>query len=249
MTGNELEPATYLNHVRADATAFAAALSDPAVRERPVPSCPDWTGADLLWHLTEVYRWWTWIVVERRQSEDGYEPAERPAEGELDEAFQARCADLLAALSATPGDTAVWTWWADDGPSNVDAIIRRMAHETAMHRVDAQLTAGAVQPIDAALASDGIDELLSWFLPWLRSGVVAGSVHIHCGDIAGEWTIRPNDNDRFDVTREHAKGDCALRGAASDLLCALWRRGPVASIEVVGDAAVAQRFLGALQLD
>ena len=49
--------------------------------------------------------------------------------------------------------------------------------------------------------------------------------------------------DGFDVTREHAKGDCALRGAASDLLLVLWRRRPMSTIDVVGDADVAARFL------
>ena len=49
-------------------------------------------------------------------------------------------------------------------------------------------------------------------------------MHLHCTDVAGEWTVRPNDAGGFDVTREHAKGDCAIRGAASDILLALWRR-------------------------
>ena len=30
----------------------------------------------------------------------------------------------------------------------------------------------------------------------------------------------------YDVTREHAKGDAAMRGAAADLLLVLWRRLP-----------------------
>ena len=40
----------------------------------------------------------------------------------------------------------------------------------------------------------------------------------------------------------HAKGDCALRGAASDLLLVLWHRLPLSAIEVMGDVGVAERF-------
>jgi hypothetical protein len=104
-----------------------------------------------------------------------------------------------------------------------------------------------VSPVDAALASDGIDEFLSFFLN-TRRGAVSGSVHIHCTDVAGEWTIRESA-DGFDVTREHAKGDCAIRGTAHDILMALWRRGPLSACDVVGDAAVAERFVGASSLD
>ena len=35
-----------------------------------------------------------------------------------------------------------------------------MAHETAVHRVDAELARGASTPVDAGLAMDGVDELL-----------------------------------------------------------------------------------------
>jgi hypothetical protein len=45
------------------------------------------------------------------------------------------------------------------------------------------------------------------------------------------------------VTREHAKGDAALRGPAADLLLALWHRLPLDDLDVVGDRAVAERFV------
>lgn len=73
-------------------------------------------------------------------------------------------------------------------------------------------------------------------------------MHIHCTDVAGEWTIRETA-DGFDVTREHAKGDCAIRGAAHDILLALWRRTPLTNCDVVGDVAVAERFVAASALD
>jgi hypothetical protein len=74
-------------------------------------------------------------------------------------------------------------------------------------------------------------------------------VHVHCGDVAGEWTLRPDPTtDAFTVTREHAKGDCAIRGAASDILLGLWRRLPISALDIVGDADVAARFVAAPRL-
>jgi hypothetical protein len=77
---------------------------------------------------------------------------------------------------------------------------------------------------------------------------VAGSVHLHCGDVAGEWTVREADAG-FVGVREHSKGDCALRGSASDILLALWRRAPLSHLDVVGDADVAARFIAHTSLD
>jgi predicted lipid carrier protein YhbT len=77
---------------------------------------------------------------------------------------------------------------------------------------------------------------------------VGGSVHLHCTDVAGEWTVRPVA-DGFETAREHAKGDAAMRGTASDLLLALWRRIPVSALDVVGDGAVAERFVTATRLE
>ena len=72
-------------------------------------------------------------------------------------------------------------------------------------------------------------------------------MHIHCTDVAGEWTIR-EVGDGFDVTREHAKGDCAIRGASADILSVLLRQASLSAVDVVGDADVAVRFVAASTL-
>ena len=56
-------------------------------------------------------------------------------------------------------------------------------------------------------------------------------------------------DDGFAVAREHSKGDCAIRGPASDILLALWRRVPLSTCDVVGDADVAARFIAHTNLD
>jgi uncharacterized protein (TIGR03083 family) len=131
--------------------------------------------------------------------------------------------------------------------------VRRRAHETTEHRVDAESAAGNVAAIDPAFASDGIDEYLMMFAPRFGAGLgeLGGSLHLHCTDVEGEWLIVPGP-DGIVVTREHAKGDVAARGRAEDLLLLLWgRRGPsdaTPAVEVFGDEALLTRFVDAVNV-
>jgi hypothetical protein len=49
------------------------------------------------------------------------------------------------------------------------------------------------------------------------------------------------DESGIEFSREHAKGDAAVRGRAHDLLMWLWRRD-ASGVEILGDVDVAQRF-------
>jgi hypothetical protein len=121
-----------------------------------------------------------------------------------------------------------------------------MAHETAIHRWDAQAAAGAPRPVGAALAVDGIDEFLGFVAAWLpRTPIdgLVGSLHLHATDIDGEWSLWLEAN-RLDHRRGHTRADAAIRGPASDLF--LWatnRVGPdAAQLEVFGDRHVVDRW-------
>jgi hypothetical protein len=121
-----------------------------------------------------------------------------------------------------------------------------MAHETVVHAWDAHVSAGISSDIEAELASDGIDEFVHVMVKSnIREdeGALSGSVHIHCTDVDGEWLIVPTGTSDVVVTREHAKGDCAIRGSAQNVLLALWRRIPMSSLEIIGNADVAAQFL------
>ena len=236
----------FLEAFQREAAELRAAVSGADLRA-PVPSCPGWTVADLVWHVAEVYQFWGHIVTERAADPSGYVEPQRVADEALLPLFDANLAALRQTLSDTAAETPVWTWTDDH---TVGFVQRRMAHETAVHRWDAEQAAGRSYDMDPALASDGIDEFLHhvYGSRWATEEPVGGSVHIHCGDVAGEWTIRPSAQG-FDVTREHAKGDCALRGWANSLLLVLWRRAGLDAIDVVGDVDVARRFVSATRLD
>jgi len=104
-------------------------------------------------------------------------------------------------------------------------------------------------PIDAPLAADGVDEFLTLFVPrWGKEAVGAGgTLHFHCTDAEGEWLLL-GSGDGVTVTREHAKGDAAARGSASDLMLFVWGRVPVSQVEVFGEAGLLNRFAEATKV-
>jgi uncharacterized protein (TIGR03083 family) len=236
-----MDRAAHLAALALDADAFATACAAAGLGA-PVATCPGWTVADLLWHMVEVNDFWHAVVADRLPHWDHYRRPTRPVDDALLDRFREGHASALETLASTDSATQVWTWSNDQ---SVGFVIRRLAHETMIHRWDAEQAAGRPSVLDTSLASDGIDEFLTHFIhdPAPNAEPVAGSVHIHCADVAGEWTIREEADGSLDVTREHAKGDCAIRGAAGDILLALWRRVPLTSLDVVGDSAVAARFV------
>ncbi len=242
-----MEPNDLLVHLARDGGDFAEACI-AAGMDSEVSSCPGWTISDLMWHLAEVHYFWRTIVAEQRATWEGYEQPERPADADLPEFFRNGLEAIVTVLAAAHPQQANWTW---SRQRDAGFVMRRMAHETAMHLWDARHAGDRERAIDAALASDGIDEFLDHFLSGDAGTTdeVAGSVHLHCTDVPGEWTIRPADGGVFSLTREHAKGDAAMRGPASDLLLVLWRRRPTDTIDVIGDVGVAERFVAHSSLE
>ena len=116
-----------------------------------------------------------------------------------------------------------------------------------MHRYDAEQTRGTTSPIPVGLAVDGLDELLT-VLTTARPPDRPGHrpvLHVHGTDpgTTAEWlvTLRP---DGVTVTRRHAKGDLALRGAAGDLKLLLYRRPTLGTVERLGDTSVLDAWYG-----
>ena len=75
----------------------------------------------------------------------------------------------------------MWMWNLDG--RHAGYIARRQAHEALIHRIDAELTAGRRTPVDAALGTDGIDEVLS---------VMHGPAVVGNGAAGGPCRARPD---------------------------------------------------------
>ncbi|MEP7025695.1 MAG: maleylpyruvate isomerase family mycothiol-dependent enzyme [Actinomycetota bacterium] len=223
-----------------------------------VPTCPDWTLRELVIHVGRAHRWAAEITKTRaaepvpfRSVPDGKFPAE-PAERT---AWLKAGAERLATEVSRSGSDPVWTF---AGPLPAYFWARRMAHETIVHRSDAEIALGRAPEIGGQIAADGIDEWLTVMcsLAWegqdqRLAALPAGQamhVHVHGANGgsagAGEWTIRSLPGG-IEVAREHGKGDAALRGQAGPVLLVLLRRLPAddPSVEVLGDPAVLDRWL------
>jgi len=243
-----------------------------------VPSCPGWAVRDLLRHTGYVHRWATGFVAEGLTRLGGASEEEilsqGPADAQLPGWFGEGHAALVRALGAAPPDLECWTFLA--APSPLAFWARRQAHETAIHRVDAEqaasaadqpagttgLAAGPAGPVppgngaafEPAFAADGVDELLMGFLArGMRRGNwpgLGGSLAIHADDgTAGraDWLIA-GDPDAPGVSRGTGRADCDVTGPAAELYLMLWNRGPTDRLDVTGDPSILAVFGRALQI-
>ncbi len=121
-----------------DEIARLAEVTADADLETPVPTCPGWSMARLVKHVGIVHRWATAVVatratgaVSQRDLDVGLpqDVAGYPAW------LAAGAAPLLAALRDAGADAPVWSWGAGAGG---EWWARRMLHETAVHRADAE---------------------------------------------------------------------------------------------------------------
>jgi uncharacterized protein (TIGR03083 family) len=156
---------------------------------------------------------------------------------------------LIDAVANTGADTPVWTFL---GPRPAAWWVRRRLHEATVHRADAALALGLSYDLSAALACDGISELLDIFAaqPGREPAPLdtGSTLHLHATDDGlgtdGEWFIH-RETGAVEWDHRHAKGSAAVRGRAVDLLLALTRRkfGEDAHTNVIGDAGVWQTWL------
>ena len=163
-----------------------------------------------------------------------------PEDAELAAWFRDGHRALVTALLSAPADLETWTFL--DAPTPLAFWARRQAHETAIHRVDAESAAGDVTGFPAGFAADGIDELLLRIV--IRKGKTLPvdeprSMLVGATDVPRSWrvTFAPTG---FQVQTDPANTDAELvvSAAVSDLYILLWnRRDPMGS-ELDGDADV-----------
>lgn len=238
-----------------------ALLADAAVAAgltASVPTCPGWQVRDLVRHQAYVHRWATLHVIEQPseilgEDDEATVLARGPDSAELISAYRSGHAALVAALrAADPGlDCATFM----PAPSPLAFWARRQAHETAIHRYDAQSAApgGAPAPGDAfraAFADDGIDELIMGFAARRRYRLRADgtlSLTVRTTDTGNGWQVTLADGtttvagcDQAADGVEGASGDCLLEGRAAAVYAYLWNRSnaAAAAIAIAGDPVV-----------
>ena len=236
----------YVDHLLADAERFSVLL-ETADLDAPVAACPGWDIARLAEHLGQIHRWANFCAA------NGRAPNEQEA-ASLESFDPARAADWMrsgaAELASTLRaiDPAAPSWHPFPVAQVAGFWPRRQAHETAVHRWDAERAAGRPAAIDPMLASDGVDEYFEIVIPRLvdrrHIALPGGSMHVHCTDVPGEWLVWADDSG-YQMIRAHQKGDAALRGPAEPILLRLWGRTSQRADEMspIGDESVLDAWL------
>lgn len=209
--------------------------------ESDVPSCPGWRARDLLTHVAGVWESLR-VIVESASLEapDFAAVATVPDSRDALSGFAAGRLDMLvsALAGADPGQP-VWTWLG----GKTMAFYQRRAHlETLVHRVDAELASGERTPVDPSVGVDGVDEIFTVLRCGRTDGLPSGSFHLHQTDGEGEFMLDVIDGS-LAVSREHAKGDAALRAGGEDLLLVMCGRRSLDGLEFFGDRDVARQWI------
>lgn len=228
--------------VEGPAFATAAATVDPST---PVPSRSGTSMGDLVHHLGSVYRYTGAHVVRGvtgRPERDLAAFAEEPRAEDLAGWWHEQYEKIMSTLEMLDPDAPAWNW----APQTKTAAFwqRRTAHETALHRWDAQMAAVQAEPVEERLAADGVSEVLDTWLPaGRRTGPidVSGLVALEATDVAHTWRVRLRgagvallDTDTiFDDDAPDPRA--AATGTASDILLALHGRVGLDVLDINGD--------------
>jgi len=245
-----MDTSAYLAAV-VEQTSTVAEWVDGQEAAAPVPTCPEWTLADLVDHVGATQRMVAMLVGERMTEPSrafaGYVPG--PTDPARWRAWLTDgAAEAKRAFEWVADDTPVWD------PSGADAGVpfwsRRLFGEACVHRADAAAALGrryelAPEPAVAAI-EDWLDTMTSrgyWanrpdFAAAMRGD--GQTLHFHATDASGDWLAR-RAPDMVVLERRDAEADVAVRGPAADLLLVLSRRRPLdaaPTLEVQGDRAL-----------
>jgi uncharacterized protein (TIGR03083 family) len=247
-----VENAEFIETLRREGPLLAGAARRAGL-DASVPACPGWQVRDLLRHTGAVHRWAAGFVAEGRTEPVGMDEEAAPSGkgadgsgddgGELADWYLRAHARLVEVLAAAPADVACWTFLP--APSPLEFWVRRQAHETAVHRVDAESAAGlAPAPIDPAFAVDGVAEMLLRFE--LKGRKRARSpqprtLRVRADDVAGDpgWTLHfTQEPPRAERGGPDGPADCEVSAPAAELYLALWNRLPHDRLTLRGDRSV-----------
>ncbi|MCX3062225.1 maleylpyruvate isomerase family mycothiol-dependent enzyme [Streptomyces beihaiensis] len=238
-----MEIADYIQVVETQGQSLADAAQKAGV-DAPVTTCPDWRVRDLVRHQGAVHRWAASYLAEGHTERRPFEDTPDLDGDELLSWFREGHRHLVDTLTGARPDVACWAFFA--APSPLAFWARRQAHETTVHRVDAEsaLTSSpeaAGAAIGTDFAVDGIDELLFDFHGRERSRMrsdLPRVLRVRATDANAAWTVRITQDPPVAERGTGGEADCEVSGPAARLYLALWNRLPFAAVS--GDASIAE---------
>ena len=241
-TGNVLSPADHQHLVSVELARLAGLKTEHLAA--PIPHIEGWTVHNVVGHTGWVFRWVALtMAAEPDVAPQRADVPEPPAGPDVLAWFDESVRVVFEALETLDPERSVTTF---TGPQSASWWLRRMAHETSMHRWDAEAAIASPEPIDADIARDGIDEIFEVFVPHrLQFDVLNGkgeTIHLHATDVEdGEW-VATLGADEVSWEHAHTKADVAAKGSVSDLLLLLWSRLPPSRLDTFGDASLLDRW-------
>jgi uncharacterized protein (TIGR03083 family) len=238
-----MENARYLDCLAEDYSLLRDAVSSADLTV-PVPSCPGWMMGDLVYHVAEVYLRQAIVMRTGQWPRDWSPPAGEPHLALLARAY----GGLTGEFAAREPGAAALTWFEPD--QTVAFWMRRMAQETVVHRIDAELAVGLPPThLPDDLATDGVDEVLKRFLAWFSPRRLAEMEGEHLAGLGGtetilvtagdsSWTVRPSA--AYEVTvKDGVAGhpQAVIEAAPDPMLRWLWGRAGDDVVRVTGDPA------------
>jgi uncharacterized protein (TIGR03083 family) len=256
-----MENSRFLACLKADYRRLRTVV--PGHLEERVPTCPDWSVDDLTWHVGMVY------LHKATAMREGAEPENWPPDYDddysalalIDNAYR----QLTEEFAAHDSAEASPTWYRPD--QTVGFWIRRMAQETVIHRIDAELGAREhVTQVAGDLAADGIDELLRVFVAYFVSERPEhfsealkdspGHTYLITADATadspgvswlvstapGQFTVAGGPGGRVDET---VTPDVTVGGTPTDVLRWAWNRetpGEPSRVAIGGDSRALAEF-------
>lgn len=215
-----------------------AELIDTHESSTPVPTCGDWTLADLVWHLTEVQLFWGHIIGNRPHGPETYERPVRATDNALSGQLRTASQHLVELLTVADPEDHAWSW-SDD--HTVGFTIRRQVHEALVHGIDGILAVRApMSDVPSRLAADGIDEMVRVMLTgtpdWAVFQATGEVVELRASDTNDRWVLRsgqiigiePTSGSALTLNGYELSDDVVptttIEAEALDLLLFMWGR-------------------------
>ncbi|ASU80341.1 maleylpyruvate isomerase family mycothiol-dependent enzyme [Actinopolyspora erythraea] len=227
--------------LRQQATALREAAAKAGARAA-VPTCPEWDVLGLVRHLGRVYAMVGHALT--LTPEDSRPRPDSPPR-DFDAALnwmEERLAELDRQLAEDSPDRVVWSFFPGGSPRS---WTRRMAHETAVHRLDAEyaLSNGAPDTgaavFDPEFAADGVDEFLTVLLgvghDWSGERMT-GRLLFHAVDVERAWLVTFEAGRLPTVRRSHPTDfreespQATVTGAADAVYRRVWGRPSTAAL-------------------
>ncbi|MFD4641922.1 maleylpyruvate isomerase family mycothiol-dependent enzyme [Lentzea sp. NPDC058436] len=222
--------------------AFRAAIAAAPSLDVKVPTCPEWTLADLAQHIGDGRRVWAATVAAgpataRAAGRNVPMPEQRD---ELLAWLEDATTELLQALEAAGPDQGCWAWWTGS-PHTAGAVARHQLQQLAVHTYDAQITIGAEQPLPEEIALDGVDEFLRTCVtttsPWPHE---PATMAYHAAE-GRSWWMRFDESGAHVVPQVAPTADCTA--TASDLVLFMYGRYELSEMKTSGDRRVFERLI------